>query len=55
LEDHIASIFRVVEKAKQETSMERAAEFSTGSLDFVRLLLVFYTEHGGDIFLRNID
>jgi hypothetical protein len=49
-EEYITSIFRFEEYDKQETGMKQVAN----SASFL-LGLVFYTEEGGDMFLRNID
>jgi hypothetical protein len=48
----VASIFKVQEKAKDETSMKSllATCFPAGLL----LGLLFYTEEGGEVFLRNV-
>jgi hypothetical protein len=48
-EEHVASIFRFEEQAKQETSMKQA-KFRAGFL----LRLLFNPEDGGEIFLRKV-
>jgi hypothetical protein len=49
-EEHIASIFRVEEKAEQETRARLATFFRAGVL----LDLFFDPEDGDDTFLRNV-
>jgi hypothetical protein len=61
---HIASIFRVEEKAEQETSVKAGGKLSREeySLDYFAICfhagfllgLFFDPEEGGDMFLRNV-
>jgi hypothetical protein len=55
LEEHVASIFRVEEKANQETSVMQVASRALLAACFKLVGLFFEPEDGGDMFLRNVD
>jgi hypothetical protein len=52
---NIATIFRVEERTKEETSMKQAASIAVSCLLYAAFLFgLFDSEDGGNMFLRNV-